>query len=111
MSVQISTISAKVLRNDKTEDCFVEAMLDSKRIAKKKFEKRKTFAQYTFAPPYSLRAGATLKIQIKKQRRVHKDDVLIETEFTTEIAQKLLGKENSLTAHWMQSSRSFLASA
>ncbi|TFK38906.1 hypothetical protein BDQ12DRAFT_712456 [Crucibulum laeve] len=96
MSIQISTINAKVPQDGKTEGYFVEAMLDSKRIAKKKFEKRNPVAQYTFNIPYSLRDGATLKIQVKKKRLVHKDDVLIEAEFTTEIAQKLLGEENTL---------------
>ncbi|TFK38901.1 hypothetical protein BDQ12DRAFT_665702 [Crucibulum laeve] len=97
MSVQISTISAKVPPDSKTHRYFVEAKLSSERIAKKKFKKRNELAQYRFNPSYSLCDGATIKIQIIKKHRLYKDEVVIETDFTTEIAQKLLGKENTLT--------------
>ncbi|TFK38897.1 hypothetical protein BDQ12DRAFT_745349 [Crucibulum laeve] len=96
MSVQISKISAKLPQDGKTDGYFVEATLDSKRIVKKKFNKKNVLAQYMFNPPRTLRSGDTLKIHVKKKRLVHKDDVIIEAEFTVEIAQKFLKQENTL---------------
>ncbi|TFK37771.1 hypothetical protein BDQ12DRAFT_666689 [Crucibulum laeve] len=95
MSVQISSISAKVPINRKTKYHFVEATLNGERIAIQEFHKGNELAQYPFRPPYSLRSGATLKIQIKRKHRFRKDEILIETDFTTEIARKHLEEENT----------------